>query len=218
MATSVYFEGKVYSRPDDLELMYISEAAARLKGSPWEWRTNHTNGAPHVIYPLPERGQIRFSLNKLGPHSPEGLVYKFVPCEMTRANIGDDHSWTTYYTVRKVDICYLAVEFGYMNEHESRRIQTESKMADADKTLALKRKAANELQSAAFAAAFAINQSKDEVEGQDGYGLMAHWRNQEHEYILALEECEKARTEYNKYATDGDYYKLTIPAIVRMTQ
>ena len=116
---------------------------------------------------------------------------------MERRAVGDPQAWTVICTVKKVDVADLCVEYGRMTQIERRQLLTEGKKAEAEADVMAKEQTVVSLRKAAYAAAFALEQSADEADGPDG--LCTHWRQQEHAYILALEALDIARSELGNW-------------------
>ena len=189
----VTFEGLQYPRPEDDDSMYISEATARLDVVGYYF---HRDSPMSLSI---ETGRMRFEIYRDGRHAYEGLEYRFIPDTLERHAVGDPQAWNSFYTVKKVDVADLCVEYGRMTQIEHRQLLTEGKKAEAEADVRAKEQTVVSLRKAAYAAAFALEQSADEADGPDG--LCAHWRQQEHSYILALEALDIARIELGKYTT-----------------
>ena len=83
-----------------------------------------------------------------------------------------------------------------MTPTERQQMRLEGKQTEAEADLRAKDQKVADLREATYAAAFALEQVKNEP---DGYGLRDHWRDQEHAFILAEEETYKAKMVVNSY-------------------
>ena len=193
MLRTTIFEGKQYPRPDDDNFMFASEAAARLRTSSYEGRVMYDY---NVSPPVKTGSIVRFEVNRYGEHASEGRESRNLPAIEEVRGRGTNLA-RSVYALAKTDVCELCIEYGFMTAGESRRLLTEGKKAEAEADLQSKVEKAAELRVAALAAAFALELAKDDEEGRDS--LCAHWRSQEHAYILAEEEVRKAKQELARY-------------------
>lgn len=173
----ITWNGKRYPRFERGRMMGVTEAMERLGATKFAYGSN----------------QIVIFMNQTD--APESILPRWMKGREFRQVVsvgGSEHDLTHYHvSVDDVEMCLKS--FGFPScRHISPELQT------AMDDVKVKEARAKALRQIADAATFAIEESKGDVNCEVTNDLLTHWRDQEHDYLVALSEFEAALANLKK--------------------